>query len=176
MTESEILICDCINKLKQNNLTISIAESLTGGQLNSAFTQFPNISSIYCGGIITYQNIVKRRLLNIYNLLTEEDNAVTEDVAKHMAEEVRLKFNTDVGIATTGVAGPDSDKFGNPVGLVYIAIAIKNTTFIMKMEPCDNYSPYNLLHIQHKAVNQALLFLHNKLEEYGKQNNENYLS
>lgn len=163
MTEFDILVYNCIDKLKSENLTLSIAESLTGGKLNSVFTDFPNISSVYRGGIIAYQNIIKRRLLDIYDLLTEEDNAVTEDVAKHMAQEVRLKFNTDIGIATTGVAGPNSDKHGNPVGLVYIAIATKDKTFVTKMIPSDFSWIDDRVYIQRWVVKKALLFLSNVL-------------
>lgn len=102
--------------------TIAVAESLTGGGVGEAITQRAGASDYFKGGVIAYSNDVKRDLLNVSEELLNTHGAVSEEVAIAMAEGVRARCGADVGIATTGVAGPDPIE-GKAVGTVFIALA-----------------------------------------------------
>ena len=103
--------------------TVSTAESCTGGGIGAALTAVPGISRIYKGGVVTYTDEVKSNLLNVDANLLGEYGAVSEPVAKAMASNIRELLSADIGISTTGLAGPDGDDRGNPVGTVYIGYA-----------------------------------------------------
>ena len=112
---------DILSLLK--NKTIATAESCTGGGIGAALTSVPGISRIYKGGVVTYTDEVKSALLNVDKELIGERGAVSAPVAQAMARNVKALLNADVGISTTGLAGPDGDDRGNPVGTVYIGYA-----------------------------------------------------
>ena len=103
--------------------TVATAESCTGGGVGAAITAIPGSSKIYKGGVVTYTNEVKAKLLNVDLSLLEQYGAVSAPVAKAMASNVRELLCADIGVSTTGLAGPDGDERGNPVGTVYIAYA-----------------------------------------------------
>lgn len=105
--------------LKNNNWSLATAESLTAGGLAAAITEVPGSSQIYRGGIVAYDVEVKEQLLNVPSDLLATAGPVDPDVAAHMARGAKLAVGSDVGIATTGVAGPDSHG-GFPPGRVYI--------------------------------------------------------
>ncbi|HEY8911624.1 MAG TPA: competence/damage-inducible protein A [Desulfosporosinus sp.] len=109
--------------LKNKHLTIATAESCTGGLLGAAFTQEPGSSEVYLGGVVSYSNAVKQGLLGVSAENLNKFGAVSEEVAKEMAEGIRSKVGSDLGISTTGIAGPDGGSDQKPVGLVYIGIA-----------------------------------------------------
>lgn len=106
-----------------NGKTLSTAESCTGGGIGAALTSVPGISRIYKGGVVTYTDEIKSNLLNVDKDLIGEHGAVSSQVAKAMAQNVRALLNTDIGISVTGLAGPDGDDRGNPVGTVFIGYA-----------------------------------------------------
>lgn len=118
--------------MKNNNLTLSAAESCTGGLLGNRLTNLPGSSSYYLGGIIAYSNQLKINLLNIDNNIIETYGAVSENVATQMAENVRSITGSDYGIGITGIAGPTGGTKEKPVGLVYIAVASQNNTVVKK--------------------------------------------
>ena len=100
--------------------TLVTAESCTGGGIGQALTAVAGSSSVYKGGIISYCNELKSNLLNVNKVLLEEYGAVSAPVAEAMAAGAREKLNADVAVSVTGLAGPDGDDYGNPVGTVYI--------------------------------------------------------
>ncbi len=105
------------------------AESLTGGGIGQALTSIPGSSSVYKGGIISYTNWVKHNILGVEQHLLDEVGAVSAPVAQQMAEGAKKVLQADVAISVTGLAGPDADTFGNPVGTVFIGYADINGSF-----------------------------------------------
>lgn len=118
--------------LSEKNLSISIAESCTGGLLSSRITDVSGSSSYFVGGVVAYSNEFKIKFLDVKEETLREFGAVSEETAKQMAEGVRKHFNTDIGISITGIAGPGGGTDKKPVGLVYIGYSDKNITFASK--------------------------------------------
>lgn len=100
--------------------TLATAESCTGGGVGAVLTAVPGSSAIYKGGVISYTNEIKLNILGVDSKLLEEHGAVSEPVAMAMAQGVKALLKTDIAVSVTGLAGPDGDDMGNPVGLVYI--------------------------------------------------------
>lgn len=114
-----------LDLMASRGLTLSAAESCTGGLLMEMFTALPGSSAVFTGGIVCYSNAMKEKLLNVPHDLLEGENApgaVSSETAKFLAEQVRLTVGTDIGLSITGVAGPAHSE-RKPVGLVYVAIA-----------------------------------------------------
>ncbi|MGN8768704.1 competence/damage-inducible protein A [Paenibacillus barengoltzii] len=114
-----------LDLMASRGLTLSAAESCTGGLLMEMFTALPGSSAVFTGGIVCYSNAMKEKLLNVPHDLLEGENApgaVSSETAKVLAEQVRLTVGTDIGLSITGVAGPAHSE-RKPVGLVYVAIA-----------------------------------------------------
>ena len=109
--------------LRNGGLTVSVAESCTGGMVGSLITDVPGSSAYFLGGVIAYSDDVKRDQLAVPAALLKRVGAVSSEVAKAMAEGVRSRFGTDLAAGVTGIAGPDSDGSSKPVGLTYIAVA-----------------------------------------------------
>jgi|TARA_R110002096_G_scaffold212004_2_gene399334 nicotinamide-nucleotide amidase len=107
--------------LIQNNENIAIAESCTGGYLSHVVTSIPGASNYYNGGIIPYHNAFKENLLGVDPVTLSSKGAVSEDTVIEMSKQVRLKFKSTYGLATSGVAGPGGGSKEKPVGLVWIA-------------------------------------------------------
>lgn len=113
---------------KKHNLTLSLAESCTGGYISHLLTERSGASDFFKGSIVSYTNEVKTHLLDIDTSLIEKHSAVSEEVALSMARSVKAKFNTDFAVAVTGYAGPNDGPDGTPVGSVWIAIATPQNT------------------------------------------------
>lgn len=141
----------CFHLLKEKGLTFATAESCTGGQVAARITVFPGSSSVYRGGVVSYWSEVKRDALGVPWTLIEEHGAVSDPCARAMAEGARKLTGADLAVSVTGVAGPDSDERGNPVGLVFIALATPEGTFCRRTE---NGSSRRCL-IQEVSVNHA---------------------
>ena len=108
---------------------LATAESLTGGGIGQAVTSVSGASAVFAGGIISYTNEVKNRVLGVPVEMLDTFGAVSAPVAKAMAEGAKRVIGADVAIAVTGLAGPDGDEFGNPVGTVFIGYADDRTAF-----------------------------------------------
>ena len=121
------LCCDLITRL--SGKTLVTAESCTGGGIGAALTAVPGSSKVYKGGIISYTNAVKVKQLGVDPELLDRVGAVSALVAEAMAIGVRKSLDADVSVSVTGLAGPDGDDFGNPVGTVYIGYADSETSF-----------------------------------------------
>ena len=118
--------------LIKNKLTISIAESCTGGLVSSTFINYPGISSVFMEGCVTYSNEAKIKRLGVNPNTLDIYGAVSEETAIEMVEGIANNFNTNVAISTTGIAGPDGGSIEKPVGLVYIGIYINGNTTVKK--------------------------------------------
>lgn len=110
------------NLLIENKFTISIAESLTGGKISSMLVEKSGISEALLEGVVCYSNKSKINTLGVREETLEKFGAVSEEVAKEMVLGVAKRLGADFAVATTGIAGPNSDGSGKPVGLVYIGI------------------------------------------------------
>lgn len=108
---------------------LATAESLTGGGIGAAITSVSGASKVYAGGVISYTNEVKHGLLGVPVELLDTLGAVSAPVAKAMAEGAKRVLNADAAVSVTGLAGPDGDEFGHPVGTVFIGYADENTAF-----------------------------------------------
>ena len=131
--EDETTIEDEVAKiLVKNNLTISVAESCTGGMVSSSLINYPGISSVFMEGCVTYSNEAKMKSLNVKEETLNSVGAVSEQCAKEMAEGVAARHNTNIGLSTTGIAGPEGGSEEKPVGLVYMGININDKTIVKK--------------------------------------------
>jgi len=103
--------------------TLVTAESCTGGGIGAALTDVPGSSAVYKGGIISYTNQVKVAQLGVDADALERHGAVSEEIARQMALGARERLHADYAVSVTGLAGPDGDVYGNPVGTVFIGFA-----------------------------------------------------
>ena len=135
------LAADLLAQLGERGLKLALAESLTGGLLSSALVAVPGASKVLLGSIVAYQTELKHELLGVSRALLQEQGAVDPEVVAQMAAGVRTKLanatGTDevrvVGIATTGVAGPDIQD-GKPVGMVFIGISAHFGDFVYPLQ------------------------------------------
>ena len=118
-----------IQKCAQNNITVSTAESCTGGLIAKLLTDVPGSSAVFLGACVTYTNEVKMKLLGVDPSIIAQHTEVSHACAKAMAEGARQNIGTTFGISTTGYAGPGGGTNADPVGTVYIAISTPNGTF-----------------------------------------------
>lgn len=118
---------------KEKPMTFAAAESCTGGQIATRFTDLPGASAFFKGGMVTYTNEAKAKLLGIDPQLIEEKGAVSYEVAKEMAERCREILGADIGLGVTGLAGPDGDGV-NPVGTVFVSMAVEGETYVRHLQ------------------------------------------
>ena len=137
--------------LRQRGLTLATAESCTGGLLGHRLTNVTGSSDYYLGGVIAYANTAKVALLRVDAELLAREGAVSAAVALQMASGVRRRLRADIGVATTGIAGPSGGSPEKPVGLVYIALAAPGG------ERCEQHVwPYDRLGNKEATVDRAL--------------------
>lgn len=121
-----------VKKLIERGLTLGIAESCTGGLISDRITNVPGCSATFLSGVVSYSNEAKMKLLGVPEQLLIEHGAVSEQVASAMAEGVIRAAGSDVGISTTGIAGPTGGTPQKPVGLVYMALASGGSETIVR--------------------------------------------
>lgn len=126
------LCCDVLKALQGK--TLATAESCTGGGIGAALTDVPGASKVFVGGIISYTDDIKNRVLGVDQAVLEKHGAVSSPVAGAMASGVRKLMKCDIAVSVTGLAGPGGDDFGNPVGTVCIGYADKHQTFAKKYQ------------------------------------------
>ena len=124
----EKLLKKAFTLLKKQKITIATAESCTGGLIAHTLTNISGSSEYFDRGIISYSNKSKMELLDVAEDLLIKHGAVSPEVAKEMANNIRTKSKVDIGIATTGIAGPTGGTKEKPVGLIYIAVSTKKDT------------------------------------------------
>jgi nicotinamide-nucleotide amidase len=131
--DGEALAAIVVKLLKQRNETLATAESCTGGLIANQITNVSGASDAFVAGYVTYANSAKSDVLNVDSKLIEKHGAVSEAVARAMAEGARTRAGSTHAIATTGIAGPTGGSDQKPVGTVYIALATKDLrTLAMK--------------------------------------------
>ncbi len=123
MPESINLEMELLHLLKENESTIAVAESCTGGLISKRVTDIPGSSEAFLGGLVAYSNDAKMNLLNISRNALKKYGAVSEEIAREMAVAVKERFNSTIGISTTGIAGPEGGTEKKPVGTVCFGIA-----------------------------------------------------
>ena len=121
-----------VNLLKEKGLHLATAESCTGGMLSKAITSVPGASAVFDFGATTYSNEMKQKLLMVDPEIIESFGAVSAETAVNMAKGIKSFANADIGVSITGVAGPGCSE-NKPVGLVYIALADKESVWVMKL-------------------------------------------
>ena len=129
--------------LKERNLTLSAAESCTGGYVSAQITKVPGSSAYFWGGVVSYSNDVKVSQLGVKPETLEQFGAVSEETIRQMAEGVRRTLGTSVGIATSGIAGPDGGTPDKPVGTVWIACSTDQRT-VTRLLKLGQYRDQNI--------------------------------
>lgn len=139
LTEKDISFEELIvNELGSRQITLSVAESCTGGALGNRITNVPGSSEIFLGGIIAYSNELKAKMLEVKEETLKKYGAVSKETAKEMAQGIRKKSGSDIGISITGIAGPGGATKGKPVGLVFMHLnSEKEDRGIYKIFPND---------------------------------------
>ena len=123
MTSRNERLQDLIRLLRDRKLTVSFAESCTGGALSAFLTEQPGVSDIFLGSVVSYSNEAKVDLLGVRRDTLMQEGAVSESVARQMAHGVRRQLKTEWSVAITGIAGPSGGSVAKPVGTVCIAVA-----------------------------------------------------
>jgi len=140
--------------LNKKNQTLGVCESCTGGMLGSIITAIPGSSKYFLGGIIAYSNKVKQKIVGIKEETVKQYGAVSAETAYEMVKGIIRKFKSDFGMAITGIAGPSGGTKKKPVGLVFIALADKKRTIVLRYLFKGSREA-----IRKKACRKALLLL-----------------
>ena len=146
--------------LLKKKLTISTAESCTGGLLAGTLVNYPGISSVFFEGVVTYSNEAKMKRLGVKAETLEKYGAVSHEIAGEMAKGIALSAETHIGISTTGIAGPEGGTVDKPVGLVYIGISINGKIKTKELRLSGDRD-----RIRKRAVREALNLLRVELNE-----------
>lgn len=122
-----------VEALKEKSLTVATAESCTGGLVSAALTTVSGVSSVFELGITSYSCRIKNEILGVNHKTLETLGAISEETAKQMAENIKEKADSDLGLSVTGVAGPKTSE-GHPVGYIFIAVSGKLGTKVKLLE------------------------------------------
>ena len=148
------------DELKKRHLSVATAESCTGGLLAHTLTNISGSSEYFDRGVVSYSNQSKIDLLGVSEKTLKHYGAVSEQTAKAMAVGIKERSSVDIGISTTGIAGPTGGTKEKPVGLVYIAISTENDVIVKKYQ-----FPGNRLQNKESTCNMALHMLFNILKK-----------
>lgn len=158
----ENLRYEIIELLRLKNLTLASAESCTGGLVAKMITDVAGCSDVFEGGVVSYSNNVKMKLLGVKPETLEKHGAVSGETAKEMALGVRRACMADIGISTTGIAGPTGGTAEKPVGTVYIGISFGD---ICESELLSINPEYSREKIRNVAAQKILELLYKKIKE-----------
>jgi len=125
-------ISKIIKKFSDENIKIAVAESCTGGFVSHMFTNISGASKVFERGIVCYSNQTKIDLLNVDPQIIEKYGAVSDNVVKQLAYNIRVLSNVDIGIGISGIAGPTGGTPEKPVGLVFIGISIEEEMYVQQ--------------------------------------------
>ena len=148
-----------IEKLKKANFTLSVAESCTGGRIASNIVSFEGASEFFLGGVVTYSNLSKIRILNIDKKRIELYGVVSPEIAKDMSNAVKDLFGSDISISITGNVGSKSGDVLSPIGQVFISINFKNKVEVWEF----NFNDDRNTNIE-SAVSNVFILLNNILK------------
>ena len=149
-----------VKNAQKKNITLSVAESCTGGLIGHRLTEVSGSSNAYKGGVVAYSNYSKLNILGINEQILEEHGAVSEETAKEMAMRSRMMFSSDIGLSITGIAGPDGGSTEKPVGLVFIALSTEKGIKVRKYKFGSNRTN-NKLRTSQVALNWLRLEMQN---------------
>ncbi len=149
--------------LKEHHLKVATAESCTGGLIAKRITDIPGASEVFECGIISYANEIKHKVLGVSEDDLNKYGAVSEPVAKQMAQGALKVSGADIAVSVTGIAGPDSDSTSKPVGLVYIGLADKENVWVREIRTSRRDRSYNRYVSASNALNMIRLYIDNKL-------------
>lgn len=152
-----------VGMLKEHHLKVATAESCTGGLIAKRITDVPGASEVFECGIISYANEIKHRVLGVSEDDLNKYGAVSEPVAKQMAQGALKVSGADIAVSVTGIAGPDSDSTGKPVGLVYIGLADKENVWVREIRTSRRDRSYNRYVSASNALDMIRLYIDNKL-------------
>ena len=153
------LVKKLLNNLKKKKLSISVAESCTGGLLSSALTSFSGASNYFTYGLITYSNQSKTSLLKIPKNFLIKNGAVSKKTSIIMVKNLNKASKADISISITGIAGPTGGTPNKPVGLVYLSIKFKKKIITKKLL----FKKKNRKFIQKETVKKALKLINNSI-------------
>lgn len=161
-TEADVTLEKAVvDLLIANELTVTCAESCTGGMLSARLINVPGVSDVYKFGMVTYSNKAKRKLLDVKKTTLEKHGAVSEQIAREMAKGAALETKADVAVAITGIAGPDGGTEDKPVGLVYIACCVKGKVTVKEYHFSGSRQK-----IRESSVSAALVLMRSCILEY----------
>lgn len=160
--DQETMIGIVSQLLNHQGVTVATAESCTGGLLGGILTQESGSSNYYLGGVVSYSNSLKEELLGVSVESLNAFGAVSEQVAREMAEGIRTKSGADFALSTTGIAGPLGGTEQKPVGLVYVGLATPAETIVKKFQFCGERESVRQLTVQ-AALNELRVFLLNNV-------------
>ncbi len=154
---------EVVGRLKEHHLKVATAESCTGGLIAKRITDVPGASEVFECGIISYANGIKHKVLGVSEDDLNKCGAVSEPVAKQMAQGALKVSGADIAVSVTGIAGPDSDSTGKPVGLVYIGLADKENVWVREVRTSRRDRSYNRYVSASNALDMIRLYIDNKL-------------
>lgn len=159
MNENELILLaeKVVKRFKNENLTLSVAESCTGGWLSKIITEISGASEIFIGGVCSYSNEVKKNVLGVNEETLKNFGAVSQETAMQMSEGVKKLMVTNVGVGITGIAGPNSDDTNKKVGLVFVSVTHNDKTDVIKLQ--NDFSGDVRFKNRFTAVKTALEFL-----------------
>ena len=147
-----------VERLANNNLHVSTAESCTGGLVSERITRVSGASSVFDCGICSYSNEIKHKVLGVNNETLSVLGAVSAETAMQMAEGVRKISGADIGISTTGIAGPTGGTKEKPVGLVFVGICTKDKSYAVRLNLGGNENMVNSRSYIRRLTSDMALF------------------
>lgn len=153
---------ETVRILTEKNMKIATAESCTGGMIAQMITDISGASRVFDCGIVSYSNCIKSSLLGVSEDTLKKHGAVSEETVREMVSGVLKISGADIGIAVSGIAGPSSDDTDKPVGLIYIAVATNEKTFVKKLN--NSFSVNIRENNRNSAANEALKLVCEVLE------------
>ncbi len=159
MTEAQLIKSAeaVVSSLKKQNKTLGLAESCTGGWLSKIITDVSGASSVYLGGVCSYSNSVKMKLLGVKEETLIKFGAVSEQTAREMAMGAQKTLGSDIGVGITGIAGPLSDNTNKSVGLIYVAVSYEDTVTVKELN--NHFTDDIRLNNRLSAIETALSLL-----------------
>lgn len=154
-----------VELLKEKNMTVATAESCTAGYIPKRLTDISGASSVFSYGAVTYSNEVKHKVLGVKTETLEKYGAVSEQTAREMAAGIRRVSGADIGIAVTGLAGPNGDGSGKPVGLSFAALDAEGVQMCEKIETGRSDREYNRYVTGSRALNLARKYMEENKNE-----------
>ena len=154
-----IIVNEIAEKLIEKKLKIAVSESCTGGLLAATLINYPGISEVFEEGCVTYSNEAKMRRLGVKSETLEKHGAVSFETACEMAQGIAKSAGVDIGMSTTGIAGPGGGSDEKPVGLVYIGMYMNG-----KVDAKKYVFEGDRLSVRTQAVEKALLWLREELK------------